>query len=201
VISGSKGGSSSKHSKQKQTGAHRKDGDVRKKRDYWDKGQSADKNGRGDADYRRRGLDKEVDYAGSENDGVESMVESSSLDENQVRIFVAIYDYNPSTMSPNPDAAIEELPFTEGQLLKVCDYLFVYVIEIHIWSRIKQQLSMKLVFLVYYYYILHVIILFQWGFHPKKGNIEAGPIHTAVNAWGEKIQAQSKGNGNAQTTH
>ncbi|XP_007481884.2 peripheral-type benzodiazepine receptor-associated protein 1 isoform X7 [Monodelphis domestica] len=37
-----------------------------------------------------------------------------------VRIFVALFDYDPVSMSPNPDAVEEELPFREGQLLKVC---------------------------------------------------------------------------------
>ncbi|XP_077015658.1 RIMS-binding protein 2 [Tamandua tetradactyla] len=35
------------------------------------------------------------------------------------RIFVALFDYDPLTMSPNPDAAEEELPFKEGQVIKV----------------------------------------------------------------------------------
>uniref|UniRef100_A0A8C4Y2W8 Peripheral-type benzodiazepine receptor-associated protein 1 n=1 Tax=Gopherus evgoodei TaxID=1825980 RepID=A0A8C4Y2W8_9SAUR len=40
--------------------------------------------------------------------------------DNSVRIFVALFDYDPISMSPNPDAAEEELPFKEGQILKVC---------------------------------------------------------------------------------
>uniref|UniRef100_A0A096MB60 RIMS-binding protein 2 n=1 Tax=Poecilia formosa TaxID=48698 RepID=A0A096MB60_POEFO len=36
-----------------------------------------------------------------------------------VRIFVALFPYDPVTMSPNPDAAEEELPFSEGQIIKV----------------------------------------------------------------------------------
>lgn len=35
------------------------------------------------------------------------------------RIFVALFPYDPATMSPNPDAAEEELPFAEGQIIKV----------------------------------------------------------------------------------
>ncbi|XP_039938089.1 peripheral-type benzodiazepine receptor-associated protein 1 isoform X3 [Hirundo rustica] len=45
--------------------------------------------------------------------------ESSGRDDD-VRIFVALFDYDPVSMSPNPDAAEEELPFKEGQILKVC---------------------------------------------------------------------------------
>ena len=37
----------------------------------------------------------------------------------QERIFVALFDYDPPTMSPNPEACDEELPFREGQLIKV----------------------------------------------------------------------------------
>ena len=40
-------------------------------------------------------------------------------DESRVRIFIALFDYDPQTMSPNPDAESEELCFKEGQLLKV----------------------------------------------------------------------------------
>jgi len=34
---------------------------------------------------------------------------------------VALFDYDPISMSPNPDAGEEELPFREGQILKVTD--------------------------------------------------------------------------------
>ncbi|XP_023561275.1 peripheral-type benzodiazepine receptor-associated protein 1 isoform X3 [Octodon degus] len=36
-----------------------------------------------------------------------------------IRVFVALFDYDPVSMSPNPDAGEEELPFREGQILKV----------------------------------------------------------------------------------
>lgn len=36
------------------------------------------------------------------------------------RWFVALFDYDPTTMSPNPDACEEELPFSEGDNIKVC---------------------------------------------------------------------------------
>ncbi|XP_072908075.1 RIMS-binding protein 2 isoform X7 [Hemitrygon akajei] len=35
------------------------------------------------------------------------------------RVFVALFDYDPLSMSPNPDAAEEELPFREGQIIQV----------------------------------------------------------------------------------
>ncbi|XP_061118798.1 RIMS-binding protein 2-like [Conger conger] len=39
--------------------------------------------------------------------------------EDLCRIFVALFDYDPLSMSPNPDAADEELPFKEGQIIRV----------------------------------------------------------------------------------
>ncbi|KAM6907562.1 peripheral-type benzodiazepine receptor-associated protein 1 [Xenentodon cancila] len=39
--------------------------------------------------------------------------------DSDVRIFVALFPYDPASMSPNPDAAEEELPFSEGQIIKV----------------------------------------------------------------------------------
>ncbi|NWI88225.1 RIMB1 protein, partial [Pitta sordida] len=49
-----------------------------------------------------------------------SAAPESSGKEDGIRIFVALFDYDPVSMSPNPDAAEEELPFKEGQILKVC---------------------------------------------------------------------------------
>ncbi|XP_028320192.1 RIMS-binding protein 2 [Gouania willdenowi] len=37
-----------------------------------------------------------------------------------VRLFVALYPYNPAAMSPNYETAAEELPFVPGQIIKVC---------------------------------------------------------------------------------
>ncbi|XP_065333929.1 RIMS-binding protein 2 isoform X16 [Cloeon dipterum] len=37
----------------------------------------------------------------------------------RVRWFVALFDYDPTTMSPNPDACEEELPFNEGDVIKI----------------------------------------------------------------------------------
>ncbi|XP_059342794.1 peripheral-type benzodiazepine receptor-associated protein 1 isoform X4 [Ammospiza nelsoni] len=49
-----------------------------------------------------------------------SIAPESSGKDDGIRIFVALFDYDPVSMSPNPDAAEEELPFKEGQILKVC---------------------------------------------------------------------------------
>ncbi|XP_017774492.1 PREDICTED: uncharacterized protein LOC108561183 isoform X4 [Nicrophorus vespilloides] len=39
--------------------------------------------------------------------------------QKRARWFVALFEYDPSTMSPNPDACDEELPFSEGDSIKV----------------------------------------------------------------------------------
>ncbi|KAM3875107.1 RIMS-binding protein 2 [Diretmus argenteus] len=44
---------------------------------------------------------------------------ASQLSIPTVRLFVALYPYNPAAMSPNPDTAAEELPFVPGQIIKV----------------------------------------------------------------------------------
>ncbi|KAG7479511.1 RIMS-binding protein 2-like [Solea senegalensis] len=36
-----------------------------------------------------------------------------------LRLFVALYPYNPAAMSPNHETAAEELPFVPGQIIKV----------------------------------------------------------------------------------
>nr|XP_045367696.1 RIMS-binding protein 2 [Camelus bactrianus] len=62
-------------------------------------------------EYRGRGRLSPDFYEESETD--------PGAEELQARIFVALFDYDPLTMSPNPDAAEEELPFQEGQIIKV----------------------------------------------------------------------------------
>ncbi|XP_072809451.1 RIMS-binding protein 2 isoform X2 [Vicugna pacos] len=62
-------------------------------------------------EYRGRGRLSPDFYEESETD--------PGAEEPQARIFVALFDYDPLTMSPNPDAAEEELPFKEGQIIKV----------------------------------------------------------------------------------
>ena len=62
---------------------------------------------------------------GIDADATDSLVGSSEVeyDNSQVRLFIALFDYNPASMSPNNDAADEELPFCEGQLLKVIVFI------------------------------------------------------------------------------
>lgn len=48
--------------------------------------------------------------------------------EKRARWFVALFDYDPTTMSPNPDACEEELPFSEGDTIKVqFSRLFIHI--------------------------------------------------------------------------
>lgn len=44
---------------------------------------------------------------------------ASQLSRPPLRLFVALYPYNPAAMSPNYDTAAEELPFVPGQIIKV----------------------------------------------------------------------------------
>lgn len=46
---------------------------------------------------------------------------ASQLSPPPLRLFVALYPYNPAAMSPNYDTAAEELPFVPGQIIKVRD--------------------------------------------------------------------------------
>ncbi|TPP67348.1 RIMS-binding protein 2 [Fasciola gigantica] len=60
-------------------------------------------------------------FEASQTDGV---FQQSVHQAKQMRMVIALYDYDPATMSPNPDAVKEELPFREGQLIKIfggCD--------------------------------------------------------------------------------
>uniref|UniRef100_A0A286XXN4 RIMS binding protein 2 n=1 Tax=Cavia porcellus TaxID=10141 RepID=A0A286XXN4_CAVPO len=62
------------------------------------------------------------DYTGRDRLSPDLYEESETdlgAEELPARIFVALFDYDPLTMSPNPDAAEEELPFKEGQIIKV----------------------------------------------------------------------------------
>ncbi|XP_072909688.1 RIMS-binding protein 2-like isoform X5 [Hemitrygon akajei] len=60
-----------------------------------------------------------ISQEGSILDGHKEIESKGRVDDVLVRIFVALFDYDPATMSPNPDAAEEELAFKESQILKV----------------------------------------------------------------------------------
>ncbi|XP_078485192.1 RIMS-binding protein 2 isoform X1 [Ciona intestinalis] len=54
----------------------------------------------------------------SSQSGPDSVTELD-ISDSRVSLYVALYDYNPYTMSPNQDCLQDELSFTEGQLIKV----------------------------------------------------------------------------------
>lgn len=89
--------------------------------DYFDNGKS--ENGDLSCDRKKVSTDdaEAADIAPAVNNEPDSMCDSSETecDKNQVRIFIALFEYNPATMSPNSGALEEELPFSEGQLIKV----------------------------------------------------------------------------------
>ena len=60
------------------------------------------------------------------------------IDDNRIRLFVALFDYDPETMSPNVDSLDEELPFREGQIIKVSLW---YLLLWWLCSRIFQSRS------------------------------------------------------------
>ena len=112
---------------------HRGSSASLKKRDYFGNMQGSEARiTRADLDLQRQKMKSGSDLVGSDPDGGESLIESSELDSdgNQVRIFVGIYDYIPSVMSPNPDAALKELPFSEGQLLKVGQLVLCFIYQV-----------------------------------------------------------------------
>ncbi|XP_055929865.1 RIMS-binding protein 2-like isoform X6 [Argiope bruennichi] len=68
----------------------------------------------------RRMSDYHEPTSGYEDQGnYDSYRSHGDVGDNRVRYFVALFDYDPQTMSPNPDAADEELPFQEGQIIKI----------------------------------------------------------------------------------
>lgn len=49
------------------------------------------------------------------------------LQSKKARFFLAMFDYDPTTMSPNPDGCEEELPFQEGDTIKVVKAILHHV--------------------------------------------------------------------------
>ncbi|XP_067307164.1 RIMS-binding protein 2-like isoform X3 [Pseudorasbora parva] len=50
---------------------------------------------------------------------IEKWESEREMYEPNVRLFVALFSYNPALMSPNPETMEEELPFEQGQIIKV----------------------------------------------------------------------------------
>ena len=79
------------------------------------------------------GLNESVPFNESEDYDDNCDVDSISgeinppIDDSKRRLFVALFDYEPSVMSPNTDALDEELPFKEGQILTVTGKTFKIV--------------------------------------------------------------------------
>ncbi|XP_075220462.1 RIMS binding protein [Lycorma delicatula] len=71
-------------------------------------------------DIRGRHMDK-GGYSRGLRGGTSSLPQPQGgvMREKRPRWFVALFDYDPTTMSPNPDACDEELPFSEGDTIKV----------------------------------------------------------------------------------
>ncbi|XP_047472285.1 RIMS-binding protein 2-like isoform X4 [Penaeus chinensis] len=86
--------------------AHRDPRDPRDMRDRYEG------DGRHRGEYGR-------DYPGGRGEGRGGGRGGGGQGEQHTRIFVALFDYDPPTMSPNPDACDEELGFREGQLIQV----------------------------------------------------------------------------------
>ncbi|XP_045172088.2 peripheral-type benzodiazepine receptor-associated protein 1-like isoform X4 [Mercenaria mercenaria] len=60
----------------------------------------------------------DMNYPESDDDSITGEI-NPPVDDNRIRLFVALFDYDPQTMSPNVDSLDEELPFREGQIIKV----------------------------------------------------------------------------------
>jgi hypothetical protein len=74
----------------------------------------------------------DMTYQESDDDSITGEI-NPPVDDNRIRLFVALFDYDPQTMSPNVDALDEELPFREGQIIKVSvnlTFLFRYQADI-----------------------------------------------------------------------
>ena len=63
-----------------------------------------------------------------EEDGFSGSEPEELFDDGTIRYFIAIFDYNPSIMSPNIDGAEEELQFKEGDMIKVIFYSLACII-------------------------------------------------------------------------
>ncbi|KAH9376801.1 hypothetical protein HPB48_019394 [Haemaphysalis longicornis] len=61
----------------------------------------------------------------------------------RVRWFVALFDYDPQTMSPNPDTADEELPFQEGELIKVLPEYFAPLNRLRCYLDLRSSSILK----------------------------------------------------------
>ena len=70
--------------------------------------------------------DGDMNFPESDDDSITGEI-NPPVDDSRVRLFVALFDYDPETMSPNQDSVEEELPFREGQILKVASTLCLWM--------------------------------------------------------------------------
>ncbi|XP_052800298.1 RIMS-binding protein 3-like isoform X4 [Mya arenaria] len=66
-------------------------------------------------------IEKEGDISNfpeSDDDSITGEI-NPPVDDSRIRLFVALFDYDPESMSPNQDSLEEELPFREGQIIKI----------------------------------------------------------------------------------
>ncbi|XP_022101988.1 peripheral-type benzodiazepine receptor-associated protein 1-like isoform X2 [Acanthaster planci] len=71
---------------------------------------------------RKLSMDSRTDETGTYEDEEDYSVSEGPeelFDDSVIRFFVALYDYDPTAMSPNVDAVDEELTFKEGDIIKV----------------------------------------------------------------------------------
>lgn len=70
---------------------------------------------------------------------IENWESEREMFEPNVRLFVALFSYNPAVMSPNPETMEEELPFEQGQIIKV--NMFISCILIKNYSELHNKIN------------------------------------------------------------
>lgn len=68
---------------------------------------------------------------------------ASQLSGPPLRLFVALYPYNPAAMSPNYDTAAEELPFVPGQIIKVRGFYSISTQLNHKQRRLRERCASR----------------------------------------------------------
>lgn len=68
---------------------------------------------------------------------IENWESDREMFEPNVRLFVALFSYIPAVMSPNPETMEEELPFEQGQIIKV--KMFISCILINNYSELHNK--------------------------------------------------------------
>ena len=74
----------------------------------------------GSAKARPHAVGTDSDAFYDDEDNLQHRIRVVDPEPDPVRLFVALFDYDPAVMSPNADGSDAELPFREGQVIKVC---------------------------------------------------------------------------------